>query len=55
MNLRDLLEEEAADLPGTEPTLEPDGSLDLGPDRPHVRRGLGRRQLGRIRTRSGRR
>jgi hypothetical protein len=27
MNLRDLLEEEAADLPGTEPTLEPDGSL----------------------------
>jgi len=27
MNLRDLLEEGAADLPGTEPTLGPDGSL----------------------------
>jgi hypothetical protein len=27
MNLRDLLEEEASDLPGTEPTLEADGSL----------------------------
>jgi hypothetical protein len=27
MNLRDLLEEEAADLAGTEPTLGPDGSL----------------------------
>ncbi len=27
MNLRDLLEEEAAELPGTDPTLEPDGSL----------------------------
>ena len=27
MNLRDLLEEGAADLPGTDPTLEPDGSL----------------------------
>ncbi len=27
MNLRDLLEEEAADLPGTEPTTGPDGSL----------------------------
>jgi hypothetical protein len=27
MNLRDLLEEEATGLPGTEPTLEPDGSV----------------------------
>jgi hypothetical protein len=27
MNLRDLLEEEATDLPGTEPTVESDGSL----------------------------
>jgi hypothetical protein len=27
MNLRDLLEEEAADLAGTEPTLGPDGSV----------------------------
>lgn len=27
MNLRDLLEEEAVDLPGTEPTVGPDGSL----------------------------
>lgn len=27
MNLRDLLEEEATVLPGTEPTVAPDGSL----------------------------
>jgi hypothetical protein len=27
VNLRDLLEEEAVDLPGTEPILGPDGSL----------------------------
>jgi hypothetical protein len=27
VNLRDLLEEEAAELPGTEPAREPDGSL----------------------------
>ena len=27
MNLRELLEQEAAELPGTEPTLGPDGSI----------------------------
>jgi hypothetical protein len=27
MNLRELLEEEAAELPGAEPTLGPDGSI----------------------------
>ena len=55
VNLRELLEEEAIELPGAEPSLDPDGSITWSPRQPTLRSRVRRRLLSRIRPRPSRR